>query len=103
VATVRYALENPIETKTVAVAKGMGLIGLKLTPRGQRGWPDRIFFIPGGRPLLIEFKRPGDDPDPLQGHRRTVLLGLGYDVEIHDTAKHAVQAIKDAIKRAKDK
>src|SRR5271168_1622339 len=100
-ATARYALENPIENKVASIAKAMGVPSLKLNLRGNRGWPDRLFLIAGGRPLFIEFKRPGDDPDLLQEYRRETLLSLGYDVQVHDTVKDSVQAIKDAIRKAK--
>jgi hypothetical protein len=100
-ATARYALENPIENKVASIAKAMGVPSLKMNLRGNRGWPDRLFLIPGGRPLFIEMKRPGDDLRPLQEHRRETLQNLGYDVEVHDDVKPAVQAIKDAIRKAK--
>jgi hypothetical protein len=100
-ATARYALENPIENKVASIAKAMGVPSLKLNLTGNRGWPDRLFLVPGGRPLFIEFKRPGDDLRPLQQHRKETLQGLGYDAEAHDEVKAAVQAIKDAIRKAK--
>jgi len=99
-ATARYALENPIENKVASIAKAMGVPSLKLNLRGNRGWPDRLFLVPGGRPLLIEFKRPGDDLRPLQEHRKETLQDLGYDFEAHDEVKAAVQAIKDAMRKA---
>ena len=36
---------------------------------GVDGWPDRIFLIPGGRPFFIEFKAPGEEPNPRQAFR----------------------------------
>lgn len=69
---------------------------------GQHGYPDRIFFIPGGRPLLIEFKSPGKKPRKLQVHRIKQLKDLGYAVEVHDDDKEALAAIIAAVEAAKD-
>lgn len=73
---------------------------VKFTPAGVRGYPDRFFWIPGGRPLLIEFKRPGFPLEPLQVHRHEELKELGYDVETHETVEGAVRAVRRAVARA---
>lgn len=65
----------------------------KLNGEGKRGWPDREFFLPGGKPFLIEFKRPGEEPDPLQLETIGALRALGYDVEVHDDKNTAIAAI----------
>lgn len=48
--------------------------------RHDAGWPDVLFLVPGGRPLFMEFKRPGKDLEPLQAERKSDLEKLGYDV-----------------------
>ena len=40
-----------------------GVRSIKLNISGNNDWPDRLFFIAGGRPLLIEFKAHGEDPN----------------------------------------
>ncbi len=97
---VRRALEAPIEKKFATFMKDYGVVTLKLELRYDAGWPDRLVLIEGGRPLFIEFKRPGDSPGPLQLERHLVLRRLGYDIEVHDTFEGAVQAVVSACERA---
>lgn len=75
----------------------------KLNGEGNAGWPDREFFIDGGRPFLIEFKIPGEPLKPLQEETINKLLALGYDVEVHTYPEMAKTAIlkrqREAAKR----
>lgn len=89
-------LESRIEREAcVKVKTELGIESLKL--KGLRGYPDRIFLIPGGRPLLIEFKRPGERPRPDQQLRIHQLQDLGYHVEVHDTVESAFAAVRYAL------
>lgn len=63
----------------------LGLTQTKFVAPGQRGWPDRIVWLPGGSPLIIEFKSPGETADPLQVIRHNRLRKLGYLIEVHDS------------------
>ena len=63
---MRKKLERVIENRVVREAEAAGILVRKLNGEGQRGWPDRMFCIPGGRPLFIEFKREGEDARKLQ-------------------------------------
>lgn len=76
-----------------------GVGSVKLTLRST-GYPDRLFWIPGGMPLLVEFKRPGERPRPKQEHVIAELRRLGYDVVICDSADCAVRAVRNAVARA---
>jgi hypothetical protein len=93
-------LEKTIENAVTRKALELGVVSVKFTPAGQRGYPDRLFFIPGGRPLFIEFKRPGEKLDPLQQHRINLLKELGYEVETHDNASDAIDAVERAVHRS---
>lgn len=96
--TLRAQLEATIERD--ACSDALTLLGVrssKLITPGDTGWPDHIFWIPGGRPLLIEFKREGEEPRPKQGYIHEVLKGLGYDIETHDTKAGALEAIRRAL------
>lgn len=76
-----------------------GVPSLQLTLHTNAGWPDRVFFIPGGRPLLLEFKRPGETPEPLQMYRLGVLHKLGYDAAWVDNYPQAMELICRSISR----
>lgn len=78
-------LELAIEQNNVAFAKAYDILVTKATPVG---WPDRVYWLKGGRPLLVEYKRPGGRLSPLQIHYAGVLQGLGYDYEIVDDADY---------------
>ena len=73
-------LESSIERKAVKLAKELKIRTTKLNVTNNRGIPDRIFWIPGGRPLLAEFKRPGKEPTKLQARTIKWLDDLGYCV-----------------------
>jgi hypothetical protein len=60
------------------------ILHVKLNIRGRRGWPDREFLIPGGKPLFMEFKRPGEEPEPIQEFIHGQLRDAGYTVLVID-------------------
>jgi len=78
----------------------LGVASVKLEPPlgSETGWPDRLFFIPGGRPFLIEFKEVGYEPDPKQIYIHDMLEGLGYDVAWTDEEAAALQAIEERVR-----
>jgi hypothetical protein len=91
-------LESSIER---SVARRCRVKSVKLKDLGAAGYPDRLFFVPGGRPLLIEFKRPGEVPGPLQEYTHRQLRRLGYQVEVYDDIATALRAIARAVAAAK--
>ena len=68
-------------------------LGVPSTKLGQHGYPDRLFFLPNGYLLMVEFKSPGRQPRPLQQHRINTLRQLGYRVEVHDDPVKAVASL----------
>lgn len=91
-------LETKVERDTCRDAlRKEGVPNMKmLHTGGETGWPDRIFFIAGGRPLIIEFKRPGEKPSPKQQYIHAILRELGYDVQVHENKDTALEAIRTA-------
>lgn len=88
------ALESDIEKQVVADAQvKFGVISLKLNVAGNTGWPDRLFFIPGGSPLFVEFKQKGAKPRAKQRVVHDYLKRLGYHVETYDDADECLKAI----------
>lgn len=72
-----------------------GIPSIKLEPPlgSNTGWPDRLFFMPGGKPFLLEFKAPGEEPTEKQHQMMDMLISLGYDVAWTDNKQDALQAI----------
>lgn len=70
-------------------------------PGGETGWPDRQFFIPGGRPFLLEFKEVGFVPGPKQEYIHDMLEELGYDVAWTDNEEDALAAIRSRVDAAR--
>ena len=65
------------ESACARILREFGVQSRKMTTPGHRGTCDRMFLVPGGRPLLIEFKVPGEKPDPLQVREHELLRRLG--------------------------
>lgn len=85
-------LERDIEQPFVKWCKA---IGLKLKKKNFADQLDRWVMLPGGRPLIIEFKVPGKHPTPLQQREIEELKELGYAVEVCNDVEKA----KDAVER----
>jgi len=96
-----YHLEERLEDYVI---DHCGIHSIKLDVSGHNGHPDRLFFIPGGRPLLIEFKRPGEEVEPgsVQEYVIESLVKLGYNVQTHDSAEEALAAIQKAVEEARE-
>jgi len=74
-----------------------GIKSIKLTPSQSTGYPDRLFFMPGGRPLFIEFKRPGEQLRPKQRYIMRQLQKLGYNVHVCDSDQDAIKVVRNCI------
>ncbi len=89
-------LEKEIEGPSIRYARKTGWMVLKLNVMGVRGWPDVLFI--GGPPLtvmMIEFKRPGENPRRLQTWTINQLRKRGLMVHVVDSYDGAC-AILDA-------
>lgn len=73
-------VEVDIENRVCKQAEREGWIAAKLANLGSRGWPDRWFFKPGPVIVIIEFKKPGKKPRPLQTYICNMLAELGFNV-----------------------
>jgi hypothetical protein len=92
------ALERRVREKAL---KRYGVPSIKLEPPtgSETGWPDRLFFIKGGRPFLLEFKEVGYEPDVKQVYIHDMLEELGYDVAWTDNEEAALEAIQARVQR----
>jgi hypothetical protein len=77
--------------------KQWGLKVSKLQIIGDTGYPDRVVWFPGGKPIFIEFKREGYEPEPKQEEIHAELKRLGYHIETHTNANRALQTISKAV------
>jgi hypothetical protein len=66
---------------------------MKMGPGTETGIPDTIFWIPHGRPLLIEFKWDELEPEPKQLYWHGVFGDLQYEVQVHNSVQEALTAI----------
>lgn len=91
--TLRAPLESATESKVVDDAyRKLGIPSIKV--RGVTGFPDREFFVRGGRPLIVEFKRPGEVLRPQQEFWVSRLQELDYLVEVHDSYEEAMLSLR---------
>ncbi len=72
--------EASIEASVVRYAKSKGAQVRKLQAVGNRGWPDRSFFLPGRVVFFIEFKRPTGRLSATQKVEIKMLKDLGFPV-----------------------
>ncbi len=94
---LRRQKEAPIEARVVEYAKRIGVRSLKLELHHDAGWPDRLFILPRGRTLWVEFKAPGGPLRELQNERRGYLLAFGHDVRRFDDYNAVMTAIAGRI------
>jgi hypothetical protein len=90
--------EADIEKKVTAWAKARGIVCLKYQPKGDVGWPDHIYVIPpNGRVVFIEFKKPGEEPTPMQQHRLYCIEGAGGNAYWADSVSKAITILEAEI------
>jgi hypothetical protein len=77
----KKAVQDPV----VRWAKEQGIVCVRFTPKGDVGWPDHIFVIrETGRVIWIEFKAPGEKPEPIQAYRHDQLRDAKQHVYVVD-------------------
>lgn len=78
-------------------AHGIKYQRMALQPGASRGFPDMVFLVPGGKPLLVEFKRPGKKPNKFQTHTLDQLKELGYAAFWSDDAAAVIQLLESTL------
>ena len=81
------ASEKVLEAELRERCKALGWMCIKLTSQYQRGLPDRLILMPGGRVCFAEIKTTGKKPTDLQRVTHERLRALGYRVEVVDTTE----------------
>lgn len=86
-------LESKVSRKIIETIWSLfSIAGCKLQLDQHNGYPDLIFWVPRGKPFLVEVKRPGEETRPLQDSVHQKLKRLGYTVHVCDN--HVEAAIK---------
>lgn len=73
-----------------------GGIAVKLLSQFVNGLPDRMYLLPGGRALFVEFKSTGKKPTRIQEHIIGRIRKLGFTVLVLDSPvawKEAVSVV----------
>ena len=73
--------ESPIEAACCAYATLAGCVPVKLQG-GVTGTPDRLFLLPGGKTLLVEFKSPTGRLSPRQKLVHATYATRGHRVHV---------------------
>ena len=100
--TSRYrARESKLERWAVARARNKGWVVSKVTD--PTGFPDRVFWVPGGRPLIVEFKDVRGNTSKgraeLQAYYRGKLQDDGYQTAVVSTKEEWFDLERVAVNR----
>lgn len=71
----------------------------KFSAIGWRSWPDRVIFLPGGKVILIEFKRKGEGPTPGQKECHDYLRSIGHLVLVTYDENEALEFVGRYLER----
>lgn len=74
--------EAQLEAACVKYAKSRGWLHAKLDPKGNIGVPDHVFFGPGGRTLVVEFKTLTGKLSAKQEAFAAAMLRQGFMVRV---------------------
>lgn len=72
--------ESLLERRLVREVERIGGKVPKWVSPGNRGVPDRLVILPGGKTVYVEMKAPGKPLEPLQKKWARILQGLGHQV-----------------------
>jgi len=98
--------ESEIQEKVTLYATSIGLIPVRINVTGRKGWPDYLYGY-RGKVLFIEYKRPGEKPEPLQEYVHSQLREQWFPVLVVDNVergkeilKHWKESVDESIKLA---
>lgn len=82
--------ERDIESGLRRQVEKMGGKFMKFTSPGNKGVPDRIAILPGGRVWFVELKREGEKPTAVQKWQLEQLRKLGCNVALITGKQEAI-------------
>lgn len=89
-------LESEIEGRVVTWAKKHNFLVVKVR-FVDVGYPDRLFISPKGHTIFIEFKSPGEKPEPIQFYRLRILNQRNIPAYWTDNYVGAINILKAAL------
>ena len=87
-------LEREVQEKVTWEATSIGLVPIRINVVGRKGWPD-YGYIYKGRICFVEFKKPGEKPEPLQAHVHNILRDAGCDVFVVDNEDYGATLLQE--------
>lgn len=89
--------ESYIEKKLRCEVERLGGKVPKWISPGNRGVPDRLVILPGGRTIYVETKAPGKPLEPLQEKWAKTLKKLGHKVYKIDSIEDVDRFIQEVM------
>lgn len=90
----KWRLESDIQAETTRAAVSIGLLPIRINVVGRKGWPDYGYGYKGHM-CFIEFKRPGERPEPLQEHVHQILRAELFPVFVVSNADYGITLLKE--------
>ena len=90
-------LESDVERKLVRELKKLDIKHVKMQAIAQKGYPDRLILLQGGKAIFIELKSPGRENN-LSAHQVQVidmLRKLGFQVLVSSSVEECLAWIKE--------
>lgn len=87
--------ESDIEKALRDTVREAGGRAFKWVSPGNRGVPDRVVVMPGGKVAFIELKAPGKKPTKLQLLQHKRLTSMGCRVYVVDGISQIRDVLKD--------
>lgn len=84
--------ESDIQEKVTLFATRIDLVPVRINVTGRKGWPDYGYGYEG-RMCFIEFKRPGEKPEPLQAYVHDILRKARFAVFVVDNVDYGTNVL----------
>lgn len=94
--------EKVFEREISKYVDDTGGMAVKLLSQFIKGLPDRMFLLPGGVVVFVEFKSTGKKPTKIQSYIHAKMQALGFLVYVVDSVE-SYEEVKGLIKQLTNK
>lgn len=94
--------EKVFERELSKYVDDTGGMAVKLLSQFIKGLPDRMFLLPGGVVVFVEFKSTGKKPTKIQSYIHAKMQALGFLVYVVDSVE-SYEEVKGLIKQLTNK